>query len=146
MKKPNFKFKWVDGMRHDAFIKEVNELKKIKTPDGVKAIVSYENPDDYYMFEHCTHLEHTNYVCDVEKVDWIFCPICKTKWTGGYNQVFDYDAIIENTGLTIPKYWKMCKKILDEFECLTKLVLSRDAILGSIIGLFENHGEEGEEV
>jgi len=90
---------------------------------------------EYDLTTHCNNLNHINYICDVEKVEWLFCPTCKIKTIIAYNSRFTmFDKCFEKTmGIDWNEYCNINQKILEKCENLSDTPFqTRDEILDHI--------------
>lgn len=95
-----------------------NELDKLfeKPKPDIVGFFSLNPNYEYDFTTHCYDLNHINYICDVDRFEWIFCPICKIKTDIGINSLF-----------TIPsKYFEKVMGIdWDEYCCTNQLFLDK---------------------
>jgi len=128
--------------------KLVIELKKeFKKPKPkFVGFFSFKPKHEYDLTFHCYNLDHINYICDIEKVEWLFCPICKIKTIIAYNSQFTipYETkeirkhSKEVIGISIDKYWEINQKILEKYENLSNTPFqTRDELLDHISGIFK---------
>lgn len=135
-------YKLISEFEHKEIHEEIEALFKRNTPKVAFFHTPVQPRHAYDLPEHCNHLDHVNYVCDVEKMEWVFCPICKIKTTWNYNSMATVGPWDEKTmGITVPEYWRTNQYFLDKCENLsTSPFQTRDEVLGHVKDMLKRGG------
>jgi len=132
-KKLLYKFTW--KLDYEKLKQELSEGFN-EPKHGFVSFMSLKPEYEYDLVMHCSNLNHVNYICDIEKVQFIFCPICKIKTMIGYNGAWHCYGDTKKTGLSVKDYCAENQIILDRCENLCDAPFqTRDEILDHVFGV-----------